>query len=152
MTETNLPGKTTWESQQYRTDGGMHARLAQGLIDMGHYIRTHPDLPIPADVQVHYCVPAATDKAGEDELHRIAVMLIAAVTGDEIGETHLNFGPVQYSATYISRDHMAAYQAHMAPYAATQAERRAAATERRERIRDAAAEVHARIQPRGEAA
>lgn len=117
MTEHNLPGRTEWESQQYRTDGGMHARLARGLIDMGHYIRTHPDLPIPADVEISYHIPADTDKAGEDELHRIAAMLIAAVTGDEIGETHLNFGPVGYRATYVSRGYMAAYSTHMAPFA-----------------------------------
>ena len=111
-------GMTPREIELAGTDGGMHARLAQGLIDMGHYIRTHPDLPIPEDVRIHYCIPAATDKAGEDELHRIAAMLIAAVTGDDIGETHLNFGPVQYSATYVSRGYMATYNAHMASHEA----------------------------------
>ena len=142
----NLPGRTEWESQQYRTDGGMHARLAQGLIDMGRYIRTHPDLPIPADVQIHYCIPADTDKAGQDELHRIAAMLIAAVTGDEIGETHLNFGPVGYSATYIQRDRMAAYMAHMKPYHAAQAAKSLA------RLHAAVDETVADMEPRGAAA
>jgi hypothetical protein len=141
-----MEGKTPHEIDLAGTDGGLHARLAQALDDAAHYIRTHPDLPIPADVQIHYCIPADTDLAGEDELHRIAVMLIAAVTGDEISETHLNFGPVQYSATYITRDHMAAYLEHMAPYHAAQAAKRVS------EIKDMTVAAEARISGRGAAA
>ena len=97
------------------------ARLAQGLRDAARYVETHPNLPIPADVEISYHIPAGTDKAGEDELHRIAAMLGANVTGDAIGEAHLDFGAVRYCATYISREHMAAYNAHMRPYHAEQA-------------------------------
>jgi hypothetical protein len=136
--QPDMEGMTPAEIDLAGTDGGLHARLAQALTDAARYIRTHPDLPIPADVQVHYTIPAATDKAGEDELHRIAGLLRAKVTGDEIGETHVDFGPVRYSATYISRDHMAAYNAHMAPY---HARRRLA------EIQEAADEVLAATQP-----
>jgi hypothetical protein len=138
MTGTPLPGKTQWETDQYLADGGMHARLAQSLIEAAHFIRTHPDLPIPHSVEVHYCIPAGTDQAGEDELHRIAGMLSAKVTGEAVSETHHDFGPVSYRATYITKHHMSAYRAHMAPYYAAQ---------RLEDMHVAVAEVHAEIYP-----
>jgi hypothetical protein len=94
-------------------DGGMHARLAQGLRDAARYIETHPDLPVPFTVDVHYCIPAATDKDGEDEAYRIAAMLGVEVTGDESSsEAHREFGPaVKYRAVYVTRDAMAAHYA-----------------------------------------
>jgi hypothetical protein len=137
-----MQGKTPHEIYLAGTDGGMHARLAQALTDAASYIRTHPDLPIPADVQIHYCVPAATDQAGEDELNRIAAMLGTPVTGESVSETHLDFGPVAYSATYITRDHMGAYNAHMASF---DANRRVA------EIRSAARATHAAITGRSAA-
>ena len=108
-----MEGKTPAE-----ISGGMHARLAQGLREAARYIETHPDLPIPLTVDVHYCIPAPTDQAGEDEAYRIAAMLGTAVTGDEdSSEAHREFGPaVKYRAVYMTRDHMAAYRAHMASY------------------------------------
>jgi len=115
-----MEGKTPHELDLAGTDGGMHARLAQSLREMAHYVETHPDLPIPSTAEVHYCIPAADDKTGEDETYRIAGILGAKVTGDDISETQVSFGPVSYRATYIARDWMAAYNAHMAPYHAAQ--------------------------------
>ena len=46
-----MEGMTPREIDLAGTDGGMHARVAQNLISAGHYIETHPDLPIPADIQ-----------------------------------------------------------------------------------------------------
>jgi hypothetical protein len=147
-----MEGMTPAEIDLAGTDGGLHARLAQSLIDAAKYIRTHPDLPIPADVEIRYCIPAGTDKDGEDELHRIAAMLGAHVTGDDIGEAGRDFGPVRYSATYVSRGYMGAYLDHMASHETVQAERRAAAAKSVAAIKDIARETSARIQPRGEAA
>ena len=117
MQET-LPGRTAWESEQYRADHGMHARLAAGLREAADYIETHPDLPVPFTVDVHYCIPGATDKDGEDEAYRIAGMLGTKVTGGDFSsEARRDFGPaVTYRAVYVSRDQMAAYRAHMADY------------------------------------
>ena len=143
MTENNLPGRTEWESQQYRTDGGMHARLAQGLREAADYIAAHPDLPVPRDVQIVYHVPAGTDEAGQDELHRIAAMLGAPVTGEAVGYTGRDFGPVRYSADYITRRYHADYTAHMATF---YAEQRLAA------IHAAVDETVADMEPRGAAA
>ncbi len=117
-----MEGKTPHEIDLAGTDGGMHARLAQGLIEAAHYLMSHPDLPIPAAVEIHYCIPARTDEAGADELARIAGMLRSHVTGDEISGTRRDFGPVGYRATYVSRGYMAAYSTHMAPFAEYAAE------------------------------
>ena len=95
-------------------DGGMHARLAQGLRDAARYIETHPDLPVPFTVDIHYCIRAATDKDGEDEAYRIAAMLGTKVTGEDdySSEAQRDFGPaVKYRAVYVTRDAMAAHYA-----------------------------------------
>jgi hypothetical protein len=146
MTESNLPGRTDWESQQYRADGGMHARLAQGLRDAAHYVETHPDIPIPASVEINYHIPADTDQAGQDELSRIATMLGAPVTGEAVGYTGKDFGPVRYSADYITRRYSTEYTAHMATFHAEQAASRVTA------IKDAARETNAAITGRSAAA
>jgi len=111
--EQNLPGRTEWESEQYRRDHGMHALLVRGLREAADYIETHPDLPVPFTVDIHYCVPAATDQDGDDEAHRIAAMLGTTVAGDEISsEARREFGPaVKYRAVYVTRDAMAAHYA-----------------------------------------
>lgn len=113
-----LPGRTAWESAQYLADHGMHARLAQGLREAADYIEAHPGLPVPLTVDIHYCIPAATDKDGEDEAYRIAGMLGVTVTGSDFSsEAGRDFGPaVNYRAVYINKDQMAAYRAHMAGY------------------------------------
>ncbi len=125
-TERNMEGKTQHELDLAGTDGGMHARLAQGLIDAAHYILAHRELPVPFTVDVHYCIPAATDKDGEDEAYRIAGMLGATVTGSDFSsETQRGFGPaVAYRAVYVNRDQMTAYREHMAAYNAEQAVKR----------------------------
>jgi hypothetical protein len=146
-----MEGKTPHEIDLAGTDGGMHARLAQALDDAARYIRTHPDLPIPASVELIYCIPATDDKAGEDEARRIAAIIGAKVTGDDSSEASLSFGPVSYTARYINRERMAAYNAHMDPYYATQAERRAAAAERANAIKDAARETAVTITGRSAA-
>lgn len=122
-----MDGKTPHEIDLAGTDGGMHARLAQSLREMAHYIETHPDLPIPDSVEMLYCIPAADDKAGEDEAYRIAAILGAKVTGDATSETHLSFGPASYIARYVSQDQMSEWHAHMAPYYATRRARKPAA-------------------------
>ena len=111
-----MDGKTQHETDLAGTDGGMHARLAQSLREAAHYIETHPNLPIPASVEIPYVIPAADDKAGEDEAYRIAGIIGAGVTGDDVSETRLSFGPVAYRATYIARDWMAACVAHVASF------------------------------------
>ena len=113
----------TQHEKELAADGGMHARLAQGLRDAARYIGTHPDLPVPLTVDVHYCIPAATDKDGDDEAWRIAGMIGETVTGGGFSsETQRAFGPaVTYRAVYVNRDRMAAYRAHMAAWHAAQA-------------------------------
>jgi len=145
-----MEGMTPREIDLRGSDGGMHARLAQALTDAAHYIRTHPDLPIPATVEISYCILAADDKDGRDELNRIAEMTGAHVTGDEYGETRKDFGTVSYHATYIQRDSQAAYDAHMAPYDAARAAERAAKS--LARLHAAVDEAVADMEPRGAAA
>lgn len=115
-------GKTPHEIDLAGTDGGMHARMAQGLREAAHFIEKNPDLPIPSSVEVHYCIPASDDKSGEDEAYRIAGMLGAKVTGDDTeSEAARDFGTaVSYRAVYLTRDRVAAYSAHMAPYRTAQ--------------------------------
>jgi len=110
----------TGHEKELAADGGMHARLAQGLRDAARYIETHPDLPVPFTVDIHYCIPAATDKDGDDEAYRIAAMIGSTVTGSDFSsETQRSFGPaVTYRAVYVNRDQMAAYRAHMADWRA----------------------------------
>jgi hypothetical protein len=116
----NDPYLTDWAREQHARDGGHRAALVQGLIDAAHYLAAHPEVPVPPDVAVHFCIPAADDKAGEDEAYRIARILGAKVTGDDSSETALDFGPaVSYRAVYITQGRAAAYRAHMASYHAT---------------------------------
>jgi hypothetical protein len=100
------------------TPAGMHARLAQGLREMADYIAARTDLPIPASVEIHYCIPADSDKAGEDEAFRIAAIIGSAVTGDDDGsssEAVRAFGPtVCYRAIYLTRARMDAHYASVA--------------------------------------
>lgn len=121
-----MEGKTPHEIDLAGSDAGMHARLAQGLRDAARYIEAHPDLPVPFTVDIHYCIPAATDKDGDDEAYRIAGLLGAKVTGSDFSsETHRGFGPaVTYRAVYVNRDQMTAYRAHMASYDAERAAKR----------------------------
>lgn len=111
-------GKTPHEIELAGTDGGMHARMAQGLREAARFIESHTDLPIPSSVEVHYCIPAGDDKSGEDEAYRIAGMLGAKVTGDDDGsssEAGRDFGPaVSYRAVYLTQGRMAAYYAAQA--------------------------------------
>ena len=132
-----MEGMTPAEIALAGTDHGMHARLAQGLREAARYIETHPDLPVPFTVDVHYCIPALTDKDGEDEAYRIAAMLGAKVTGDDTSsEAHREFGPaVNYRAVYINRDRAAGWRAHMATYLAG----------RRAAIAEAVSEDRARV-------
>ena len=112
-----MDGKTPHEIDLAK-DGGMHARLAQGLRDAARYIETHPDLPVPFTVDIHYCIPAATDKDGSAEARRIAGMLGAEVTGSNCGsEAQHGFGPaVTYRAVYVNKAQMESYTAHMAAW------------------------------------
>jgi len=95
---------------------GLHARLARSLREAADFIEAHPDLPVPGDAEIVYCIPAADDKSGDDEAWRIARILGTQVTGDDSSETSLSFGPVSYAARYLSRDRMAEYSEFMQPY------------------------------------
>jgi hypothetical protein len=116
-------GPTPREIELAGTDGGMHARLAQGLREAADYLIAHPSLPIPASVEIHYCIPAGSDKDGDDEAFRIAAIIGTRVTGDDDGtssEAVRDFGPaVSYRAVYLTRARMAA---HYAREAAAQAQ------------------------------
>ena len=48
MTEINLPGRTDWESQQYRRDHGHRVAAAQAYHYLGRLIETDDDYPLPA--------------------------------------------------------------------------------------------------------
>ena len=66
-------------------------------------------------MEAHYCIPADSDKDGDDEAFRIAAMLGSKVTGDDDGsssEAARGFGPaVSYRAVYLTKARMAAYYA-----------------------------------------
>ena len=112
-----MEGKTPRELALAGTDGGMHARLAQGLREAADFLLAHPDLPVPDRVEISYYVPAVTDRDGEDELTRIAAMIGSHVTGDAVSRTGRDFGPsVRYAAEYVTRAFTEAYQEHMAPF------------------------------------
>lgn len=121
-----MEGMTPHEIDLAGTDGGMHARLAQGLREAADYIASHLDLPLPSTVEVHYCIPANTDKDGDDEAYRIAALLGTKVTGDDDGtssEAGKDFGPaVSYRAVYLTRERMAAHYAGLAIVAAAKRE------------------------------
>ena len=105
---------------------GLHARIVQGLRDAADYIASHPDLPLPSSVEVHYCIPASTDKDGDDEAWRIAGILGTDAGGDEDGsssEAGRDFGPaVSYRAVYLTSERMAAHYADLAIVAAAKQE------------------------------
>jgi hypothetical protein len=109
---------TDWERRQHEADNGKRAAVIQGLRQAARYIETHPDLPLPASVEVNYCIPADSDKDGDDEAFRIAAIIGAKVTGDEDGsssEAVKAFGPaVSYRAVYLTRARMAAHYARVA--------------------------------------
>lgn len=108
---------TDWAQHQHDLDNGHRANVIQGLKDLARYLETHENIPVPWTVDVHHAILADTDEAGEDEVIRIADTLATRVSGsDEIATASLGFGPVSYSATYVSREQMAEYNAHMAEY------------------------------------
>lgn len=43
----NLPGKTDWETRQYRKDRGHRVAAAQAMHYLGRKIETDPDYPLP---------------------------------------------------------------------------------------------------------
>src|ERR1035441_5528520 len=47
MIETNLPGKTAWESQQYRRDHGHRVAAAQAYRYLARRIETDESYPLP---------------------------------------------------------------------------------------------------------
>lgn len=116
MTITEAPAVETAESA-----GDRHrAALALGLIEAAAWILDHRELPVPHDVVIHHSISAASDQAGEDELQRIAAMIPAPVTGQAVSTTRLDFGPVRYEASYITRDYMSAHTANSVAFQAAQ--------------------------------
>ena len=47
MTETNLPGRTDWETQQYLRDHGHRVAAAQAYRYLARRIETDPTYPLP---------------------------------------------------------------------------------------------------------
>ena len=112
-----MNGLMTDHEKALAANGGIHARMAQGLREAADFLLAHPDLPVPDRVEISYYVPAVTDRDGEDELTRIAAMIGSRVTGDAVSRTGRDFGPsVRYAAEYVTRAFTEAYQEHMAPF------------------------------------
>ena len=47
MTESNLPGRTDWESREYRRDHGHRVAAAEAYAYLGRLIETDPTYPLP---------------------------------------------------------------------------------------------------------
>ena len=63
MTEINLPGRTDWESQQYRRDHGHRVAAAQAYHYLGRLIETDDSFPLPEDSEAVVTAAAAAMQA-----------------------------------------------------------------------------------------
>ena len=63
MTEHNLPGRTDWESQQYRRDHGHRVAAAQAYHYLGRLIETDDSFPLPEDSEAVITAAAAAMQA-----------------------------------------------------------------------------------------
>lgn len=59
MSETNLPGKTAWESQQYRKDHGHRVAAAQAYRYLARRIETDENCPLPPGSEAVIALAAA---------------------------------------------------------------------------------------------
>ena len=99
------------------TSSGLNARIVGGLRELADWIEANPDLPLPSYVEATYCIPADDDPSGEDEAYRISGLTGTRVTGEDgTAQAGVSFGPVSYTARYISRGRMAEWDAHMATF------------------------------------
>ena len=63
MTEINLPGRTDWESQQYRRDHGHRVAAAQAVRYIGRLIETDDSFPLPEGSEAVITAAAAAMQA-----------------------------------------------------------------------------------------
>ena len=63
MTEINLPGRTDWESQQYRRDHGHRVAAAQAYHYLGRLIETDDSFPLPEGSEAVITAAAAAMQA-----------------------------------------------------------------------------------------
>ena len=57
--EENLPGRTEWETREYRRDHGHRIAAAQAYGYLGHLIETNPGFPLPAGAEEVIAAAAA---------------------------------------------------------------------------------------------
>jgi cellulase/cellobiase CelA1 len=85
MIETNLPGKTAWESQQYRRDHGHRVAAAQAYRYLARRIETDESYPLPPVSEAVIALAAAAmqdvhaDRLASAEAY--AAGRVAAITG-----------------------------------------------------------------------
>jgi hypothetical protein len=63
MTDHPLPGKTEWETQQYRADRGHHVAAAQAYAYLGRRLETDPAFPLPDGAEAVIAQAAAAMQA-----------------------------------------------------------------------------------------
>lgn len=93
------------------------AELISGLYELAAWVADHPELPVPrVEARIYTGDPASAWEP------RAALVELAAASLDvepqwRAGGGHYtaegSFGPVAFSATAITGEHMAAYHAHM---------------------------------------
>ena len=84
MTEINLPGRTDWESQQYRRDHGHRVAAAQAYHYLGRLIETDDSFPLPEDSEAVVTAAAAMQAYAAARMAAIeaaAAETCAAITG-----------------------------------------------------------------------
>ena len=60
MTETNLPGRTDWETREYRKDHGHRVAAAQAYRYIGRCIETDDSYLLPPDCEAVIALAAAS--------------------------------------------------------------------------------------------
>ena len=85
MTANNLPGRTDWESREYRKDHGHRVAAAQAYLYIGRAIETDPDYPLPPDAEaviaLAYEAMQAYAAGRRDAIKAAAAETSAAITG-----------------------------------------------------------------------
>ena len=110
---TTLDSYTDCERRHHYQDGGLHAQVSVGLRELARFIWEHPELPVPAQIDVTYIIPGTDDATGHAEAKRIAEMLGTHADEDrEEATVRRDFGTrVTYQASYVDSGRMARHYA-----------------------------------------
>lgn len=109
----------SWRNSEGHEPVSDRDRYALALEELAHYLRTHPDVPVPTGDLQHSASVGRDDEAAHAEVDRVAGVL--GVDTEQDGETYYSAerrfggpGPSQgitYRAVAITSTYMAAWRA-----------------------------------------